>query len=325
MLSDDIKYQIDFAKKSSVIYFMGKTDEVTFDKNILQLKKQLDGKNTKKISIVNLHECLSSNSYVKKLQSIVDSYADKEIYISSATSTRFDNFFNPIVNIFFWKNAKIRFNISNNFNDVYKKIFDSSLYIEKYDKKIKGILSVRRETQFRDYLFSIIDKSKFDGIIRYAKWPDYHESETIEHVKSIDKFPNFLDLINEYKSSYISFVVETDMNGNGGSMNPLTEKTLIPFLTKTMPIVLGGKNYIKELKEMGFYVWNDEFGFESGDVLETFDFKKIDLFNKCILKYNSLKINDIDTMYNKNIDKIIHNYNLVSEILFTDNTKKNII
>jgi hypothetical protein len=315
MFSDEIKYQLDFAERSKVFYLFANNDEEGLIKTTNELKHFLDNTHHTKISIVNYHECFSNQEHLKEIQEISKSYKDKEIFISSATSTKFDNFYHPLVNIFFWKYAKMRENVSWK-----SKIRNINLFSKQHYKDIeksnKGILSVRKQTPYRDYLFSFLDNKNFEGILRYVKWIRLEEDEMDDYSYEASQFPTFLELINEYKKSYISFVIETEMTD---FMNPLTEKTLVSFLTKTMPIVLGGKNYVKELKEMGFYVWNDEFGFDS-DGTESLSLNKVDSYIKCIEQYNKMSKSEITHMYKLNTDKIEHNYKMVSEILF--NKKK---
>lgn len=312
MFSEEVKYQLDFAKKSKIFYLLPNGNNLERDGEIKRLEVFLKNEKHDKISLVNYHECFSSFDYLLKMNSLIESSKDKEIYVSAATSTNFKYSFNPLVNIFFWKSAKMRENISwySDVNSIL--LFDERLYRDIISKSNKGILSVRKETSFRNELFSIVDKDKFDGIIRYGKWADDSFRETDYYKKVVNNFPNFVNLISEYKKSYVSFVVETELND---MMNPLTEKTLLAFLTKTMPVVLGGRSYVKELKDMGFYIWNDEFGFD-GDEYETSSFDKINSYNKCIEKYNELSTLQIKDMYNSNIDKIKNNYKIVSEILF---------
>ena len=312
MFSEQIKYQLDFAKKSNIFYLLANGNELERNRDIKRLKHYLNNDTSNRISLVNYHECFSNYDYLNEVQSIIENTKDKEIYISAGTSTPFKHFYHPLVNILFWKTAKMRENISWHSDKKSILFFDKNLYKSKITKINKGILSVRKETPFRNDLFSIIDKDKFNGIIRYGKWADDRFKEDDYYKKLISTFPNFINLLSEYKSSYVSFVIESQLND---MMNPLTEKTLIAFLTRTLPIVLGGKNYVKELKEMGFYVCNDEFGFD-GDEYETLSFDKINSYNKCIETYNQMSINEIQDIYNSNIDKIEHNYKIVSEILF---------
>ena len=321
MFSDEIKYQLDFVKKSRIFYLQVNLYLYqNTNRDIKRIETFLKTQNSKKISLVNYHECFPSQDYLDKVKYIIENNSDKEIYISAATSSNFQNSFHPIVNILFWKPSKIRENISF-YSDKSVTLFDEKLYKFNVNKSNKGILSVRRETELRNYLFSIINKKSFDGIIRYIRyrgWGNISFTKNNLNNNLVNEFPNFINLLNEYKKSFISFVVETETNNN--IMNLLTEKTLIAFLTKTMPIVLGGKNYVKELKDMGFYVWNDEFGFEDGDVIPTMDYKKVDLFNKCITTYNKMTKEDIEKIYNSNLDKIENNYNIVSNILFGKST-----
>lgn len=315
MFSDEIKYQLDFAKSSSKYYIIGIATEYDFQTQISNLKSFLETTNSKKISIVNAYECFSSENYIKNLLNLIDNYPDKKIYISSTTSTIINNYFyKPLVNIYFWKWYKCREDMLWK-PKKYIQLFREHLY-KPTSKTNKGILSVRKYTEFRSYLFSLIDFNSFEGIIRYAKWSFSPNIETVEMKSKNNNFPKILEILDEYKKSYISFVIETDLSD---FMNYLTEKTLIPFLTRTMPIVLGGKNYVKELKDMGFYVWNDEFGFD-GDSFESLSNDKAISYNKCIENYNKMSKSDIVDMYNSNIDKIENNYKIVSELLFDKKT-----
>ena len=317
MFSDEIIYQLDFAKTSSTYYIIGIANEYDFQTQISNLKSFLETTNSKKISIVNAYECFSSENYIKNLLNLIDNYPDKKIYISSTTSTIINNYFyKPLVNIYFWNRYKCREDMLWK-PKKWVELFREDLYKPK-PKTNKGILSVRKYTKFRSYLFSLIDLNSFEGITRYAKWSFDASTETIEMKNKNNNFPKILEILDEYKKSYISFVIETDLSD---FMNYLTEKTLIAFLTRTMPIVLGGKNYVKELKDMGFYVWNDEFGFD-GDSFESLSNDKAISYNKCIENYNKMSKSDIVDMYNSNIDKIENNYKIVSSILFD---KKEII
>lgn len=322
MFSDEVKYQLDFADRSKVFYLFANNNDEGLVKTTDELKRFLEKTNKNKISVVNYHECFSKHEHLKEIQSLVKSYKNKEIFISAATSTNFDGFYLPLVNIFFWKYAKMRENVSWKSKIRNINLFSKELYTD-INKNNKGILSVRKQTPNRDYLFSIIDNKKFEGILRYVQWIRIEEDEIGDYNSEAEKFPIFLELIDEYKKSYVSFVVESELTD---FMNPLTEKTLLSFFTKTIPIVLGGKNYVKELKEMGFYVFNNEFGFtDEDDMIQSYDLKKIDSFNKCIINYNKMNNLDIINFYNKNIDKIQKNYDIVSDIIYKNNIKNSII
>ena len=93
----------------------------------------------------------------------------------------------------------------------------------------------------------------------------------------------------------------------------LTEKSLFPFLAKTIPVLTNGETHINMLENMGYYTFVDELGIR--DIL------------KSNIKYNSGENNDeyfskyfaildkiidgkFDYMYDTMLDKIEHNYNL---------------
>jgi hypothetical protein len=205
----------------------------------------------------------------------------------------------------------MRESISWETNQPYIKVFDIN-YFKNITKSNKGIISVRKEIDWRTHLFNQLNVNNFDGIFRYSKWIFNPNDENIDFIKNKNNFPSYLELLDEYKKSYVSFVVESDSECS--NLNSLTEKTLIPFLTKSIPIVLGGKNYVKELKEMGFYVWNDEFGFYEDDSDSIFD--RVDNFVKCIEYFNTMSKEDIKNLYIDNFNKINDNYKLASEYIF---------
>lgn len=318
------KNYFDFIQESDI--FSIKTliiSETLFEEMFSKLKVFVTNSNNTKISIVSFYELFLIQSHIDKVIEFMKSQ-NKEFYLSAPTSTKLDNFFEPLVNIYFWKSRQIGSNVSwisylNN-NGIF--LFEKNRYQITESKNNKGILSIRKKTKKRDYLNSIIDSKSFEGIYRYIEYPQQYGYELKTH--TINQYPSMEDLINEYKKSFISFVAETDFielpKSIPTKMNQLSEKTLIAFLTKTMPIVLGGKNYVKELKDMGFYVWNDEFGFGNGDSKSNTDYEKIDLFNNCITTYNKMSKEDITKLYNSNLDKIENNYYIVSTILFGKST-----
>ena len=311
------KKQFQFINESDIfpITKFIKTESL-FEEMLYKLQLFVENSDNKKISIVSFYEPFISQLHIDKIIEFMNS-TGKEFYLSAPTSSSINNFFEPLINIYFWKSREIGSDVSwvSYLNNSGIFLFKKNRYEILQPKNNKGILSIRKITKKRDYLNSIFDVNSFDGIYRYIQYPQQYGNDLEKNI--IKKYPSMNQLINEYKKSYISFVVETEFIE---LMNPLTEKTLIAFLTKTMPIVLGGKNYVKELKDMGFYVWNDEFGFEDGDVIPTMDYKKVDLFNKCITTYNKMTKEDIEKIYNSNLDKIENNYNIVSNILFGKST-----
>lgn len=259
------------------------------------------------------------------LENLLDNHSDKKIYISQSTTTYHKYGFSPIVNLLhFSPKSKLHYNpMKENviWNlDKNNQIIDNPLYFDfnnknyyqNFSKSKKGILSVRKQNYTRDAIFNLINFSKFKGIIRYIKVPTGINSMSVEsftdYEYNLNNNPTTSELIQEYCSSYISFIIETDSTHS--IYNPITEKTLMGFMTQTLPVVYGGKNFIKELNEMGFYLFNDELGFHT-DSLDYGDSKKIQNFSDMIKTYNSLSYSDVKQIYLKNYDKVKKNYDII--------------
>lgn len=306
MFSDKVKYQLDFFQnKPFIVPFAEFADQKKLHEKIEYAVKKYD-----KFFLLNREEAFGNESWFCEIQSKLNQY-DNEILISASTSSRIYRGFEPIVNISMWGTTFTRNTIDWSADDI--PLFEPS-YFKNINKSNKGILSVRRETEDRNYLFSKINFKEFDGILRYAKWPMWDYDETDLHKEmSKNKFPSMIELYEEYKKSYVSFIFESMISSWN---NSLTEKTLIGYLTKTIPVVLGGYRFLSELRDMGFYTFNHEF-----DFLDDYDYigmnhkAKCDLFLRSIDSYNKKSLNEIRDMYDRNIDKIEHNYKLVSELL----------
>jgi hypothetical protein len=275
----------------------------------------------KKYIFLYEHETISDLEYLDELYKIIE-YFKIDACISTSTTSTFPRSTHPLTNFLMWRNVNTRKNISWN-SQQNIPIFDESFYYGKKveeDREYKGILSVRKENEIRDYLFN--KNPNIDGgIVRYAKWP--HNGENlIEDNSKINNYPLLNELIDEYKNSYFSFIVESEHGDS--NVNPttnLTEKTLIGLLTGTMPIILGGKGIISDLEKLGITVWNNEFGFGEGDSYTNYSEFKIDSFIRCIENVNKLSLTEVKEYYNKNIKLIQSNYDLISYILFDDKFK----
>lgn len=291
---------------------------------LIQSIEKFDLNESKKFIFLYKHETLTNELYLDDIYHIIDSY-NLDAYISTSTSSHFNRSVHPLTNLLMWKGVKTRNDISWDYeNSDYifnPDIFYHGKVLRNNHKLYNGILSVRKQNDIRDYLFSKNIKIN-DGIVRYAKWVNDPDDETDFHRDIVNNFPTMGSLVSEYDKSYFSFIVESE-HGNGINLTTnFTEKTVMAFLTGTMPIVLGGSNYVKELKEMGFYVWNDEFGFGNGDWYSTHSKYKVDKFFNCIETVNKYSLNQTQLYWENNIDKIQKNYDIISEILFGKITDK---
>ncbi len=93
----------------------------------------------------------------------------------------------------------------------------------------------------------------------------------------------------------------------------LTEKSLFPFLAKTIPILTNGKTHIQMLENMGYYTFVDELGIR--DILKSnIEYIKngdnTEYFNRYFAILDKLINGDFDYIYESMSDKIEHNYNL---------------
>lgn len=255
--------------------------------------------------IINVnHETINDNNTFKLLIEFLEEYPLAKI--SCSTSTRFYKGVNPLVNMNMFHQSKERIDINSEVREF--PMISKENYIN-FNKYKKGILSCRKKNPIRDELFSIVDRDKFEGYISYAAWNKPEDNS----------FLTTPEIYQLYMDSYVSFVIESDFL-HSPIMNPMTEKTILAFSSKTIPIVLGGRNYLKELEEMGFKTFNKEFGFGDADMLLDNDMLRIKYFNKCIDRYNSMTLDEISEFYNKNIHHIENNFKIIESTLFKNSS-----
>ena len=259
----------------------------------------------KKFCIVTPHETIKSQKLLDGLIDYLDyinTKDDIEVYLSMTTSTSNKNFLNPLCSILHYQ--------SDYFNKALKEINHTNKDLDFFSnpvKKInKGILSIRARNHQRE-LFYQKNNNNFDGIFRYNEYEDVQ----------------FGHLMTEIKESFVYFNFETLSDTN---LNCFTEKSLLGFLSNTLPIVyLDNERRLKEYEKMGFYLFNKELDYiyASNDIE-----KNTNEFVKCIEKYNNLSLEEIKNLFEKNYIKIKNNYKIAYEILFNNinanNTKLSI-
>ena len=162
MFSEEVKYQLDFIKSSKIIPIIAHSDDVYFNTSFNKLKEVINRTKSKKISIVSFNETFKTIERIKVIEEILEK-TDIEYYFSAATSSKMDKFFNPIVNIYFWKDTFTRNNVKWNLDNNSIKLFNESDFKIATNKVVNGILSIRKENNARNYLNTIIDKKSFNG------------------------------------------------------------------------------------------------------------------------------------------------------------------
>jgi hypothetical protein len=300
-LQDRLKYEKNFIE-SNPILLSPSEGEINKSDLLYKFIERYD-----KFSVIIYNEVFKNPNALYKVCDIIDK-SKKEVLISTSTTTENYLFMHPLSNLYFWQGSKHKSKINWDCENI--NWFDKSLYTN-FTKSVKGIISVRKNNYIRTRIFNKI--KDFEGICRYANWVHCELLETEEVLKLVNNFPTITELISEYLKSYVSFVIETYQENE--IQNQLSDKTLFAFLSKTMPIVYGGKNYIKELKKMGFYVWNDEFGYGEGDNYHSSLPIKINNFSNCIDNYNRYSLDDISLLYKLNKEKIEKNFEIAKIVL----------
>lgn len=248
----------------------------------------------KKFYILIYHETIRNSELLDTLNNIIDKLSTNgfEIYISMNTTTTHRNYLHPLCNCIQFKNY---------FNRIPQDILDL-----KPQKKIKGIISVRRKNRYRNLFFKKFNSSEFDGIFRYL-------NVNLNIRNSLEKqAPSRSELLIEIKKSFTYFVFETDTLN---SLNSFTEKTMLSFLNLNLPFVfLTNKNHLKELEDMGFYIFNRDIGYYGIDGNEE---DKVNEFIKYLNIYNQITIDDLKKIYTENYEKILNNYKLITKHIFS--------
>jgi hypothetical protein len=253
-----------------------------------------------------------TESAIEKITNLIYNKPNKEIYICHSASNFGDLFLHPIVSLLHWRGTGMRKHIGSKCDSF--QLFKSENFDDTYEKTLPYIFSTRKETLIRNKIYSSLDNNIFKGIVRYARWPISYE---LEIGLDVSKFPTFNELLSEYKSSYISFIIESERNEN---INSLTEKTIIAFLTKTMPIFYNSKHYYKDLKAMGFNTFDDVFNITDEYDEEFIDSDtKIKQFVNYLNKIDTLSNDEIKDIYDANMHKIEANYTLTYRYLIKYN------
>ena len=193
------KKQFQFINESDIfpITKFIKTESL-FEEMFYKLQLFVENSDNKKISIVSFYEPFISQLHIDKIIEFMNS-TGKEFYLSAPTSSSINNFFEPLINIYFWKSREIGSDVSwvSYLNNSGIFLFKKNRYEILQPKNNKGILSIRKITKKRDYLNSIFDVNSFDWIYRYIQYPQQYGNDLEKNI--IKKYPSMNQLINEYK------------------------------------------------------------------------------------------------------------------------------
>lgn len=97
----------------------------------------------------------------------------------------------------------------------------------------------------------------------------------------------------------------------------LTEKSLYPFLAKTIPILTNGKTHIQMLENMGYYTFVDELGISDilkNNIVYRPNENNDEYFSRYFAVLDKIENGEFDYIYDTMSDKIQHNYDLSLKI-----------
>jgi hypothetical protein len=110
-----------------------------------------------------------------------------------------------------------------------------------------------------------------------------------------------------FQNAYINIVTETHFILGEGIH--ITEKSFKPFYYFQLPIFLALHNHVKTLKEeYGFYLFDDLINHSYDD--ERDDAKRFHMVVNEIKRLSNMR-EEISLYYKNNIDKLIHNHNII--------------
>ena len=271
-----------------------------FEKYLDQIK--LNEKNGITSYLYVRHEIVTEPNVYYGLLNLISKNNLKNIKLSISTLGNYEYCTKPETNIYMWAGTTIRQEIDN---IEEQNTFMFTNFPNLDNKKItKAIISSRKETDPRDKIFEYKFKSN-DIISRYAKFQ-------LDN-KDYSQFPIWDDLVEEYKGSLISFVLETyNWSGDFHFQPPpqFSEKTITAFLSGTMPVVYGDVGLVKSLEDMGFHLWNDYFGFNE-DFLQQTDKIKQKEFKKAMERVDNMTFEEVEELYKTNFHLIQKNYDIV--------------
>lgn len=232
-----------------------------------------------------------------------------KLYSSSITSN--ENTVSPYTHIALLHDTIFQYDI-NELNIEYNIIhgeptnrLKNHIFLHKSNvfKTNPYILSSRRYNNSRDEIYSRLNIQNTKGIVRFSN-PESNKKENMSVYVNTDQ------LLREYESSFISIILETcvDPNRDMGYYIPMTEKTLISFNSKTLPIIVGNRRLSETLNELGFWTANELFNIE--DKSDTVHEDLVDV----ITNIDKLELHNIHEIYNDNFNKIENNYKLLTKI-----------
>lgn len=293
-----------------------------------RFKKFIDNRGSDEKYIIRLgNESFHRVEQKQFVENLIDEYSNMgyDIILSTSSINKSTYEFHPLTNLHLhWKELEQRRDLSWKTSDSIEA-FPQSMYDYNkelvFDKSIKSILSVRKTSNYRKYLFDNVTQDD-NSILRYADYTFGKWTETQDDINRSIQFPTWYELLDEYNKSIFAFIYETEHTHDSSLDCQISEKTIKAMLSGNIPIVLGQYKFPKYIEEMGLFIANDDFGFN-----DSIDFEE--RLNSFIDVYNNIKTLSFDESKNKWLEyqsKIQKNYDVISNLLFRnwDEESKNI-
>jgi hypothetical protein len=126
------------------------------------------------------------------------------------------------------------------------------------------------------------------------------------------QYPANMNILNQYKNFCIDIVAETRVDGN---LFFVTEKTWRPIIARRPFIVIGARNFLKNLKKLGFVTFND-FWDEGYDEYDSGN--RVKHIIRLIDSIGSMPLAEIKKIV-VSMDSILeHNYNVFMKLTYSD-------
>jgi len=297
------KNDLDFIQNSSILQI----NPNRIDETLNIVKNKIN----KKTTLATIDEIFTQQKEFDKLQKFCEENNEYEIKILTSSLKKIKNGFSPLVNFLCWNNS----NHNTDNKGTTQLHFDKKNFINFNKKKNKFILSWRKSSESRDKIVKgLIPNEK--EIITYHSYKPFELS--LLNPPKENNYLSWETLINQYKSSLISFVAETEYwidDDVCKDVIPFTEKLILPLLTKSLPIIFAGSEYNDSLTELGIFTLNNSFLVEE---------KNEDRFKEVIEIIQNLTFEEVEMIYKNNIDKIEKNYKIIMSILDYPKLKFNI-
>lgn len=307
---DKIKKDIDFCNTATWISF----NPNYFPNNFII--DSIRNSKTRNILLYCGNEALAKNKIYEAVLDVINTFPHNTIKVMHSSASEDDIFIHPLVSLNLWAQT-VSVPKATGSVDIANEGADEESEIEKmfplgnfdYKKDNYLIASVRRSDMLRSHFMEIINSNlQIKSITRHIGIGNIDPTKI-----NPAGLPSWSELQDEYRRSYISVIFETVTNSPKREYlrkSMMTDKTILGFYTKTIPIIYGSRSYLKELKELGFWIANEDLGFTK-DAVEHTDKIKIQDFDKLLKRVCSMSSTEIETFYNKNYKKINKNYEIL--------------